>query len=117
MVMLFHGARMTMRTASGSNHQLNSRRPSTPVIPPLSAYMPLPISTKDFASVATCGSRRNASAMLVSGPPVLFQDVVHSIGTREADCDEQSSFRGQIEWTSTRMPDSLCAVERVWSKP
>src|SRR5205807_9736543 len=53
----------------------------------------------------------------LSGPPVLFQDVVHSIGTREADCDEQYSFRGQIEWTSTRMPDSLCAVERLWSKP
>ena len=41
------------------------------------------------------------------------QEVVHSIGTREADCDEQSSFRGQTEWTSTRMPDSLCAVERL----
>jgi hypothetical protein len=54
---------------------------------------------------------------LLERAPVLFQDVVHSIGTREADCDEQSSFRGQIEWTSTRMPDSLCAVERLWSKP
>src|SRR5438046_430793 len=29
--------------------------------------------------------------------PVIFQDVVHSIGTREADCDEQSSFRGKTE--------------------
>jgi hypothetical protein len=37
--------------------------------------------------------------------PVIFQEVVHSIGTREADCDEQSSFRGQTEWTSIRMPD------------
>jgi hypothetical protein len=36
---------------------------------------------------------------------VIFQEVVHSIGTREADCDEQSSFRGQTEWTSIRMPD------------
>jgi hypothetical protein len=41
----------------------------------------------------------------LSGPPVIFQDVVHSNGTREADCDEQSSFRGAIEWTFTRMPD------------
>ena len=31
------------------------------------------------------------------GAPVIFQDVVHSKGTREADCDEQSSFRGPIE--------------------
>src|SRR6202521_4439372 len=51
------------------------------------------------------------------GPAVIFQDVVHSIGTGEADCDEQSSFPGQTEWTSTRMPDSLFAVERRWSKP
>jgi hypothetical protein len=51
------------------------------------------------------------------GPAVIFQDVVHSIGTGEADCDEQSSFRGQTEWTSTRMPDSRFAVERRWSKP
>src|SRR5947209_15233359 len=50
-------------------------------------------------------------------PPVIFQEVVHSIRTREADCDEQSSFRGQTEWTSTRMPDSLFAVQRRWSKP
>src|SRR5437762_13465346 len=63
MAIFFHGARTTMRTASGSNHQLNSRRPSTPLIPPLSAYMPLPIRTSSFASVATCGSRRSANAM------------------------------------------------------
>ena len=43
---------------------------------------------------------------------MIFQEVVHSIGTGEADCDEQSSFRGQTEWTSTRMPDSRFAVER-----
>ena len=40
-----------------------------------------------------------------SGCPRSFQEVVHSSGTREADCDEQSSFRGPIEWTFTRMPD------------
>ena len=45
---------------------------------------------------------------------MIFQDVVHSIGTREADCDEQSSFRGETEWTSTRMPDLPFAVERPW---
>ena len=50
----------------------------------------------------------------LNGAPVLFQDVVHSKGTREADCDEQSSFRGPLEWTSTRMPDSLFAVESGW---
>src|SRR5579864_4575176 len=65
----------------------------------------------------TCGAKPGEKCELSTGLPVLFQDVVHSIGTREADCDEQSSFRGQIEWTSTRMPDSLCAVERLWSKP
>jgi hypothetical protein len=55
-----------------------------------------------------------APSMLSPGSvPVIFQEVVHSIGTREADCDEQSSFRGQIEWTSIRMPDSLCVVERL----
>src|SRR5882757_3316830 len=51
---------------------------------------------------------------LAGGAPVIFQDVVHSNGTREADCDEQSSFRGAIEWTFTRMPDSASAVERFW---
>src|SRR5208282_465796 len=49
------------------------------------------------------------------GLAVIFQDVVHSIGTREADCDEQSSFRGKTEWTFTRMPDSPFGVERRWS--
>src|ERR1035438_277239 len=51
------------------------------------------------------------------GAPVIFQDVVHSIGTREADCAEQSSFRGATEWTFTRMPDLRLAVERLWPKP
>src|SRR5271165_7229302 len=51
------------------------------------------------------------------GAPVIFQDVVHSIGTREADCAEQSSFRGATEWTFTRMPDLPLAVERLWPKP
>jgi PAS domain S-box-containing protein len=54
---------------------------------------------------------------LAGGAAVIFQEVVHSIGTGEADCDEQSSFRGQTEWTSTRMPDSRFVVERRWSKP
>ena len=39
---------------------------------------------------------------------VIFQEVVHSTGTREADCSEQSP-RGEIEWTFTRMPDLPCA--------
>jgi hypothetical protein len=46
------------------------------------------------------------------GLAVIFQEVVHSIRTGEADCDEQSSFRGKIEWTYIRMPDLPCAVER-----
>src|SRR5271165_2934475 len=48
------------------------------------------------------------------GPPVIFQEVVHSIGTREADCDEQSSFRGTTEWTFIRMPALPFVVERLW---
>ncbi len=47
------------------------------------------------------------------GQAVICQDVVHSIGTREADCDEQSGFRGKTESTSIRMPDSPSAVERL----
>ncbi len=35
------------------------------------------------------------------GAPVIFQEVVHSIGTGEAVCVEQSSFRGQTEWTTS----------------
>jgi hypothetical protein len=37
------------------------------------------------------------------GAPVIFQEVVHSIGTREADCDEQLVTL-ETEWTITRMP-------------
>ena len=48
------------------------------------------------------------------GAPVIFQEVVHSIRTGEADCDEQSSFPGKTEWTSTRMPDLPFAVESNW---
>ena len=51
---------------------------------------------------------------MVYGSPVIFQDVVHSIETGEADCDEQSSFPGRTEWTSTRMPDLPFVVERIW---
>ena len=36
-------------------------------------------------------------ALMILRLPVIFQEVVHSIGTREADCDGQSSFRGQTE--------------------
>jgi predicted CXXCH cytochrome family protein len=51
---------------------------------------------------------------LGEGAPVIFQEVVHSIRTGEADCDEQSSFPGEIEWTSTRMPDLPSVVESNW---
>src|SRR3954452_6837691 len=55
MVTLFQGARRTIRVASGSNHQLNSRRASMAPgsIAPLLAYMPPPIMTNSLASVAT----------------------------------------------------------------
>src|ERR1700737_3064198 len=47
MVIFFQGARRTMRAASGSNHQLNSRRASiAPAsIAPFSAYNPPPTRT------------------------------------------------------------------------
>jgi hypothetical protein len=48
------------------------------------------------------------------GAPVIFQEVVHSIGNGEADCDEQSSFPRKTEWTSTRMPDLPFGVESNW---
>lgn len=51
------------------------------------------------------------------GLSVIFQDIVHSNGTREADCAEQSGFRGATEWTFTRMPDLRLAVERLCSNP
>jgi hypothetical protein len=70
----------------------------------------LPSRAKDSAISPRFGNRYRGLA-------VIFQDVVRSIGTGEADCDEQSSFPGQTEWTSTRMPDSPFAVERRWSKP
>ena len=37
------------------------------------------------------------------GAPVIFQEVVHSIGTGEAVCDEQAVTL-ETEWTTTRMP-------------
>ena len=43
--------------------------------------------------------------------PVIFQEVVHSIETGEADC-ASNHFRGESEWTSTRMPDLPSVVER-----
>ncbi|MGH9528457.1 MAG: hypothetical protein ACRD2S_00895 [Terriglobales bacterium] len=33
-------------------------------------------------------------------------------GTREADWSNQ--FLGEIEWTSTRMPDFSFVLERIW---
>jgi hypothetical protein len=46
------------------------------------------------------------------GAPVIFQEVVHSIWTGEAGCDEQLGIFGGIEWTFIRMPDLAFAVER-----
>jgi hypothetical protein len=45
---------------------------------------------------------------------VTFQQVVHSMKTGEADCVEAIPYFGDIEWTSTRMPDSLPFCERSW---
>src|ERR1039458_7637642 len=39
----------------------------------------------------------------LSGAPVIFQEVVHSVGTGEAGCDEQLVTL-ETEWTITRMP-------------
>jgi len=75
-----------------------------------------PIRSPGITNTCKAKNRERVAPAMI-GPPVIFQDVVHSIGTGEADCDEQSSFRGQTEWTSTRMPDSRFAVERRWSKP
>ena len=80
-----------------------------------------PSPTPLLAVVVRCESgnrpyrfpRRGFSAPAFAPLALDLQEVVHSNGSREADCDEQSSFRGQTEWTSTRMPDSLCAVERL----
>src|SRR5437899_9403547 len=56
-VTFFQRARSTIRAASGSNHQLNSRRASMAPgsIAPLSAYRPPPIMTNSLASVANLG--------------------------------------------------------------
>jgi hypothetical protein len=45
-----------------------------------------------------CGGAYSSEAWMRRAA-VIFQDAVHLIGTREADCAEQSSFRGTIEWT------------------
>src|SRR5271166_5743946 len=63
------------------------------------------VSCPDFAP--TLSQRRRKD-----GAPVIFQDVVHSERTGEADCAEQSSFPGVPEWTFTRMPDLAFVVER-----
>jgi hypothetical protein len=42
-------------------------------------------------------------ARRLAGPPVIFQEVVHSVGTGEAGCDEQL-VPLETEWTITRMP-------------
>ena len=52
MVIFFHGALITMRMASGSHHQLNSRRPLIRWLPPLSTLKPAPMTTSSFASAA-----------------------------------------------------------------
>ena len=57
---------------------------------------------------SNCGGFGNSK----NGPAVIFQHVVHSTGTREADCAEAISSEEKVEWTSTRMPDLRCAVER-----
>ena len=62
MVTFFQGALRTMLAASGSHHQLNSRRYSAVSTPP-------PISTSSLAFSGSFGSSINASAILVSGPP------------------------------------------------
>ena len=68
-VIFFHGALMAMRVASGSHHQLNSRRPLMRWLPPWPTLKPAPISTSSLASVAISGSRPSASATVVNGPP------------------------------------------------
>src|SRR5580698_8407856 len=47
------------------------------------------------------------------GAPVMFQEVVHSIKTGEAVCDEQAVTL-ETEWTTTRMPHGRRSVESVW---
>ena len=61
---------------------------------------------------ARCADGMNAAPRFVGGkkkawmggPAVIFQEVVHSIRTGEAVCDEQAVYSGEIEWTTTRMP-------------
>src|SRR5204863_2972641 len=68
-VIFFHGALIAIRVASGSHHQLNSRRPLMRWLPPLSTLKPAPMRTSSFASRAIVGSSRSASATVVNGPP------------------------------------------------
>jgi hypothetical protein len=46
---------------------------------------------------------------------VMFQEVVHSVKTREANCGKQFTSKGSTEWTSTRMPDLLPFCGRSWT--
>src|SRR5271166_2574937 len=112
-----------MRTAS-----TEQPRPRTPLIPERTRLAQVHRShpLQNLTRISQDGNARinwNRTPALSpkdgdkSGAPVIFQDVVHSIGTREADCAEQSSFRGATEWTFTRMPDLPLAVERLWPKP
>lgn len=36
---------------------------------------------------------------------MIFEEVVHSMGTREADCAEAITSEEKMEWTPIRMPD------------
>jgi len=38
---------------------------------------------------------------------MIFQDVVHKIGSREAGCDEQSSFRGIVRCGQDMVGESI----------
>jgi hypothetical protein len=50
---------------------------------------------------------------VMDGAPVIFQEVVHSILTGEAVCDEQAVTL-ESEWTTTRMPHGRRSVESGW---
>src|SRR3954447_6782347 len=68
-VIFFQPALITMRVASGSHHQLNSRRPLMRWLPPRSTLKPPPMTTSSFASSERRGSGRSANATVVNGPP------------------------------------------------
>src|SRR2546429_8251723 len=75
-VIFFHGSCSTIDAASGSERMLNSRRVAFTysAAKGLSAGVGLklpPMKTSSFASEENCGSSRDVSAMLVSGPAVM----------------------------------------------